>query len=223
MLPLPHKDIEEVLAILFTGPSKPTPEDFARTPFLVRRNAVINALEWLKLNHADYADIEISNENMAQYEETMPPVSIEYRPAETNKVLEGTSVFDHEEEDGTIEGDCAFTVHGLTRETMAPNALKALTLQHLNSNDKMLAVGQCDTLQSMWNNIQLYPQMFPWLFSYGLRGIGASNISDKEHKRHLLMYHDKRFQIDINFPFVAFSHEQIKLSTTQSFLLVDQS
>ena len=28
---------------------------------------------------------------------------------------------------------------------------------------------------------------------------------------------------DINFPFVAFSHEQMKANTTQSFLLVDQS
>ena len=36
VLPPPREDIEEVLAILFTGPSKPTPEDFARTPFLVR-------------------------------------------------------------------------------------------------------------------------------------------------------------------------------------------
>ena len=225
VLPPPREDIDEVLAILFTGLSKPTPEDFARTLFLVRRNAVINALEWLKLNHADYADIEISNKNMAQYEETMPPVSIEYRPAVTNKVPEGTSVFDCEEEDGTVEGDCAFTVHGLTGEilqTMVPNAVKALALQYLNSNGKMLAIGHSNTLQSMWNNTQLYPQMFPWLFPYGLGGIGASSISDKEHKRHLLMYHDKRFQTDINFPFVAFSHEQMKCSTTQSFLLVDQ-
>ena len=36
------------------------------------------------------------------------------------------------------------------------------------------------------------------------------------------MYHDRCFQTDINFPFVAFSHEQITASTTQSFLLVDQ-
>ena len=36
------------------------------------------------------------------------------------------------------------------------------------------------------------------------------------------MYHDKRFQVDINFPFVAFSHAQTKSSTTQSFLLADQ-
>ena len=92
-----------------------------------------------------------------------------------------------------------------------------------NSNGKMLAIGHSDTLQSMWNNTQLYLQMFPWLFLYGLGGISASSISDKGHKRHLLMYHDKHFQTNINFPFVAFSHEQMKCSTTQSFLLVDQS
>lgn len=65
--------------------------------------------------------------------------------------------------------------------------------------------------------------MFPWLFPYGLGGIGSTTLSDKEHKRHLLMYHDKRFQTDINFPFVAFSHEQIKTASTQSYLLVDQA
>jgi hypothetical protein len=60
MLPLPKDDIQEVLAIMFTGPCKPTVEDFKRTPFLVRRNHVKTALEWLCLNHADYADVKIS-------------------------------------------------------------------------------------------------------------------------------------------------------------------
>ncbi|KAK0207533.1 hypothetical protein IW262DRAFT_1238405, partial [Armillaria fumosa] len=36
------------------------------------------------------------------------------------------------------------------------------------------------------------------------------------------MYHDKWFQMDIGFPFVAFSHEQIKMSMTGGFLLVDK-
>ena len=226
ILPPPREDLDEVLAILFTGPCKPTAEDFARTPFLVRRNAVIAALEWLRLNHSDYAEIQISHENVMQYEENMPPVSVEYRERVTNKVAEGTSVFDHEEEEGTVEGDCAFTVHGLTEEnlnSMTPIALKAMALRYLNSGGKMLAVGHSDKFQSMWNNPQLYPQMFPWLFPYGLGGIGGAMISEKEHKRHLLMYHDKRFQVDVNFPFVAFSHEQVKTSTTQSFLLADQS
>ena len=225
ILPPPREDMDKVLAILYTGPSKPTQEDFARTPFLVRRNAVITALVTLKLNHADYANIEISQEHIDQYDESAPPISVEYRESTTNKAPEGTSVFDQEEEDGTVQGDCAFTVHGLTGEelqTMSPNAIKAAALKHLNNEGKMLAVDHSNELKSMWNNPQLYPQMFPWLFPYGLGGIGSSNISHKEHKRHLLMYHDKRFQTDINFPFVAFSHEQMKTSTTQSFLLADQ-
>jgi hypothetical protein len=52
-LPPSVDDIDEVLAILFTGPCKPTEKDFERTPLLVRRNHVARALEWLKLNHAD--------------------------------------------------------------------------------------------------------------------------------------------------------------------------
>jgi hypothetical protein len=35
-LPPPIEDLDEVLAILFTGPCKPCDKDFARTPLLVR-------------------------------------------------------------------------------------------------------------------------------------------------------------------------------------------
>jgi hypothetical protein len=37
------------------------------------------------------------------------------------------------------------------------------------------------------------------------------------------MYHDKHFQLDLTFPFVAFSHEQVKLSTSAGFLLAESS
>ena len=225
ILPPPREDMDDVLAILFTGPCKPTQDDLNRTPFLVRRNYVAKALRWLKLNHIDYADIEISIDNLNEYREDLPPVSIEYREAITNKVAEGTSVFDNDIDDGAEEGDCPFSVHGLTGEaldTMSTNAIKAMAIRHLNSGGKMLAIGHSDKFESMWNNPQLYPQMFPWLFPYGLGGIGSTDISEKAHKQHLLMYHDKRFQVDVNFPFVAFCHEQTKASTTQSFLLVDQ-
>ena len=154
---------------------------------------------------------------MNEYGENLPPVSIEYREAITNKVVEGTSVFDNDVDDGAEEGDCPFSVHGLTGDelnTMPTNAIKAMAIQHLNSGGEMLAVGHSNKFESMWNNPQLYPQMFPWLFPYGLGGIGSTDISEKAHKQHLLMYHDKRFQVDVNFPFVAFCHEQTKTSTT---------
>src|SRR6266545_5027796 len=106
---------------------------------------------------------------------------------------------------------------------MSSKPLKAAALKHLNLGGSMLAVGHSSEPQLMYNNLQLYPQIFPWLFPYGLDGIGSMKLSDKEHKRHLLMYHDKCLQTDINFPFVAFSHEQVKTATTQCYLLVDQN
>ena len=51
------------------------------------------------------------------------------------------------------------------------------------------------------------------------RHCGATKLSEKVHKHHLLMYHDKRFQRNVAFPFVAFSHQQVKASTTGGFLL----
>jgi len=33
---------------------------------------VVEALEWLRLNHSDYVDIQISHENAMQYKEDMP-------------------------------------------------------------------------------------------------------------------------------------------------------
>ena len=105
-LPPPVEDLDEVLAILFTGPCKPSEAEFKRTPLLVRRKNVADALEWLKLNHVNYADLEISYEELNRYPENELPVSIHYQHSLTNKVKEGTSVFDDAPDDGGEEGDC---------------------------------------------------------------------------------------------------------------------
>ena len=226
ILPPPKAEIQEVLAIMFTGPFEPATSDFKRTPFLVHRNHVKKALKWLRLNRLNYEDIIISEKHLQEYNEDMPPVSVRYKESTTNKTPEGMSLFDIDDEDGTSEGDCSFTVHGLTGEdlnTMSTTAVKARALQHLNSYGKFLSVGHAEYPESIWNNPDLYPQMFPWLFPYGLGGIcSIKGMSEQEHKRRLLMYHDKRFQTDPTFPFVAFSHERIKASTSQSFLLADK-
>jgi hypothetical protein len=223
-LPPPRADIDDVLVIFFSGPCKPTIEDYKCSLVLERCNHVGCVLEWLKLNHSDYLDIDISYKNLPEYSEDGPPCCVEYKQLSSNKTPEGTSVHDMDDEDGTDEGDCAYTVHGLTGQkldTMTTNQIKVLALKHLNSEGKFLVVGHSYKPESAWDNPQLYPKMFPWLFPYGLGGIGTAGISNKEHKRHLLMYHDKQFQTDVNFPFVMFSHEQVKSSTTQSFLLAN--
>src|SRR5437016_13257321 len=69
ILPPPLDELDEVLAFTYTGPCKPTKSDFERTPLLVRRNKVATALNWLKLNHTDYYDIEISQDTLNEYPE----------------------------------------------------------------------------------------------------------------------------------------------------------
>ncbi|RPD52050.1 hypothetical protein L226DRAFT_436648, partial [Lentinus tigrinus ALCF2SS1-7] len=79
----------------------------------------------------------------------------------------------------------------------------------------------------MYDNPQLYPQMFPWLFPYGYGGLRNSRIqrpvSEERRKQQLLMYHDKRFQLEPLFPLVALNHEQIKKSATSGYLLADRN
>ena len=223
-LPPPVEDLDEVLAILFTGPCKPSEKEFKRTPLLVRRKKVADALKWLKLNHVDYANLEISYEELNRYPENEPPASIHYQHSLSNKVEEGTSVFDNAPDDGVEEGDCPFVVHGLTGDQLtvkSTSALKGIALCHWNSRGAALAISHDPSPQSIYNNPSLYPQIFPWLFPYGLGGIGSTKLSDQAHKRYLLMYHDKRFQRDPCFPFVAFSHQQVKSSTTGGFLLAE--
>ncbi|KAH7907844.1 hypothetical protein BJ138DRAFT_1013892, partial [Hygrophoropsis aurantiaca] len=91
-LPPPLEQLDDILAVVFTGPCAPTEDDFKRTPLLVRRSVVGQALEFLKLNHKDYSDLEVDYDELNRYPEAGPPVSIEYRPAEFNKRPEATSV-----------------------------------------------------------------------------------------------------------------------------------
>ena len=85
VLPSPMKDMDDVIAFIFTGPNPLIQEDFNCILLLIRRWKVMEALEWLKLNHCDYADLEISYKNLSDYPEDVPPVVVEYRQRDINK------------------------------------------------------------------------------------------------------------------------------------------
>ncbi|KIJ37914.1 hypothetical protein M422DRAFT_177292 [Sphaerobolus stellatus SS14] len=202
MLPPHHNELDQILAFVYTGPLPPTKEDLKRTPFI--------------LNHSDYTNIEISEENVQSYENGEPPVTIEYHKQDTNKHPIAVGMDDVEgDELGTSSDDCPFIVHGLT------------TIEHMETGGKSLGIGTSSKLASLYNNPQLYPKSFPWLFPYGLGGIGNEHGSVKVPETHrkcqLLLYHDKRFQLDSTFVLMAFNHSQIKTATTVGFLLTKKS
>jgi len=183
-LPPSKEELDKVLAFIFTGSAQPCDKDFQRTPMLVRRNKVAAALEWLKLNHTDYDNLEISVENLNTYPLYSVPVSVDYRKTSegsSNKLASAMSVHDMEDEDGTEEGDCSFTVHGL-------NFTLKVRVKHWGSV-KTLFLNPCMIIHKH------IPKMFPWLFLYGLGGIGQPRHKNKNSemkiKKHFLLYHDK--------------------------------
>lgn len=109
-LPPPREDLDECLAVMLTGNVKAADVDFARTPLLVRRNVVFNALQWLKANHKDYGDLEISQENLAGYNDSEVPVPIMQRNEAGDVTTVAPPVYDHDKEMGTTEGTCSFAV-----------------------------------------------------------------------------------------------------------------
>jgi hypothetical protein len=127
---------------------------------LVNHKKVSEALEWLKLNHIDYFDIEISYDNLMAYPEDAPPVLIDYCSSTSNKNSEATAVNDMEEA-GTETGKCPFIVHGLTGEEYSIKALKAIALKHITDNRSVLAIGHKKEPESIYRNPQLFPQMLP--------------------------------------------------------------
>jgi len=102
-LPPPLKDISDVLAILFTGPSSPCKKQYKGrfSPLLVYRSHVVRALNWLILNHPDYEDVTIDHNNLQQYPEDKPPVKVMHKESDTNRIVEAKSVFNTHSEEGT--------------------------------------------------------------------------------------------------------------------------
>ena len=167
-MPPPKEERDDVLAFIYLGPNVPTEKDYKRTSMLVRRNKVALALEWLKLNHTDYADLEICYDNLNAYPEDEPPIIVNFtKTTGSNQDSESTAVNNLEEDEGTEEGDCPFIVHRLTGKTLEhlgkirPYEITAHAVEHFRSGGKVLGIGQHKEPESLYNNLQLYPQMFP--------------------------------------------------------------
>ena len=228
-MPSPIEELNQVLAFIYTDPCHPTFEDFKYTPLPVQRKKVGVALEWLKLNHIGYEDLNISYENLSSYPEDGPPVVVDYWRSSGKRDPEAIGQDDNDLEDDTSIGPCPFVVHGLTGEGLATKSLKvliAIAMDHMEKTRKVLAIGHEKELQALYHSPLLNPKIFPWLLPYGLGGIGNAAHNEKSsmmaHKGYLLMYHVKHFQTDPHFPLIAFNHEQIMESTMGGYWLTNK-
>lgn len=229
ILPPPRDELDEMIAFQWTGPCRPTSDDLKRTPLLVRRSKVKHALDWLKLNHCDYSDLIISDANLDSYGDDGVPVGYHFEESDPEQNDPMTSA-PHETSDdleGTDSGPCPFMVHGLTGDAFSKlnnEQIKAVALEHLKRGQKnILFIGHDEAPVNTFNNPYLFPQLFPHLFPYGLGGVKnplfKGKISSLAYKGHLLMYYDKRFQLDPTFALIGMNIEQMRESNDGGYVL----
>ncbi|KAJ3483437.1 hypothetical protein NLI96_g6313 [Meripilus lineatus] len=160
VLPPLASDIKACLAVVFIGPAPPTVEDYYRTQFVVRKQYVVEALLWLKLNHNGYADTELDFTRLEQYRVDEPAGVYSYSPGSGKERGENIAVHHDDNEDGTEYGMCPFTVQGLTSD-MLPGADTASTiaelLLHLKQEKEVLAIGRSNQPESIYHNPKLFP------------------------------------------------------------------
>ncbi|KAJ3963588.1 hypothetical protein EV361DRAFT_757077, partial [Lentinula raphanica] len=153
VLPPPRKDMDDVLAVMFSGTAKPTEEDYRRALLLIRHNVVAGALGWLIMNHFDFTDVTYSPENLAEYPENLPPVAVEFFIKGSNRNAEGVSVHDNLDDDGVDGDECVFTVHGIVGDAlknMTTQQLMGYAAQHLDNEGKFLRISHASSPESLW-------------------------------------------------------------------------
>ncbi|KAI0790262.1 hypothetical protein BC629DRAFT_1287939, partial [Irpex lacteus] len=156
-------DLDEIVAVLFTGSVSPTASDFQRTPVLVRPSKVWSALVWLKANHRGYTDVSLSASNMAAYSDEEIPVAFFHQPTANSDPVATVNVSDSGAPSGTDSGPCPLSVHGVTEEdivsmTFNDQALRAM--HHLRVGGSILTVGSSSKPQSIYDNADLFPGLF---------------------------------------------------------------
>jgi len=111
-LPPHHDEISEVLAFTFTESKVPGSEELKCTSILVQRNKVADALEWLKLNHSGYLDLNILYKNLESYNSEQPSITIICQESTDHIDPLTKSVYSNDSDDGVENGPCSFTVSG---------------------------------------------------------------------------------------------------------------
>ncbi|KAJ3473986.1 hypothetical protein NLI96_g12711 [Meripilus lineatus] len=145
ILPPPRDDLNDCLSVMFTGTSRPTYEDFKRTPLLIRRRVIQKALLWLMVNHPGYANVKFSQKNLDTYAEDSPPITVVFRPQKPgtgNIPTENLPVYAMTSEGSTDDGECSFAVSGLTGkelDKMTEQEKKLFAIKAFNVSDPCVA------------------------------------------------------------------------------------
>jgi hypothetical protein len=219
ILPRPFSELTSLLKIVFLRDSEmeqPLPQ-----VGIVRRNVVLNALQWLQQNNPLYADIVIDTNTLdadvlhADVEFSTSEQDIQSRipqharfSTSNDSISTQLSNGSHVERSYTsglyqvqtnVDDQRSFQIRGSLNNWMrhAPEGL----LAQFHNND----------LVNIFGDLSWIPMSYPVLFPLGRTGLGATRLRSftfEEWVSHLLRIKESRFREHFDFPLFMFNLSQ---------------
>jgi hypothetical protein len=242
VMPAQLSDIVTLVCIIFCGSTKPTLEwlkEKAR-PLVVRRDAVLKALQWLRVHNPLYKDVIIDATRISVLpEEDVLGHNIEHIPLSTSShalvsrydaptglvSMVSAANFPPPQSDDHVQFE-RVTITDV--DVHAPSyQLKAAALRHAKRGGSFIEVPHDSIPVNEFFNPSMFPMLYPTLFPYGTGGFEDRRrnvaIGLENHIRHMLALADKRFQQHFSFMFVAFNVLQRRKLLLHTSLRVNRS
>ncbi|KAH9853905.1 hypothetical protein C2E23DRAFT_867869 [Lenzites betulinus] len=201
LLPPSTEEVMAPICVIFVGSTKPTRAWLEKKakPLVVRRERVLNALQWLKVNNPLYADVEINMECIRILPENgILPHKIQHIPS-ADSASSVTDAYDQP----LREADDVPSTRDINRESVAfskvvitdvdgrapASELRAAAIRHIKQKGGgYVEVPHLPKPVNEFCNPTLFPMIYPSLYPYGIGGFEDSNrkraLSLKRHVKH---------------------------------------
>ncbi|THU79556.1 hypothetical protein K435DRAFT_697541, partial [Dendrothele bispora CBS 962.96] len=180
-LPRPFDTLrDEIAVIIVSNDNTVTTQTFKNTPFLVRRQKILEALIWLKANNRFYRDIEIDMDALEGYPadedlSARAPFNVHVERPETAVLNESTSYTGHSVGDATWSASSSGDIPVLSSGTFdidhtdeGHDLRKIDALRRIKNGERFLKTStSVDTINPR-EHPHVYAWLWPTLFPYGI-------------------------------------------------------
>ncbi|THU91862.1 hypothetical protein K435DRAFT_673260, partial [Dendrothele bispora CBS 962.96] len=181
-LPRPFNTMNDEIAVLIvSNDNQATANTFKRTPFLVRRQKILDALIWLKANNRFYHDIEIDLVALNEYPDSSnndasPPFPVHFVQPDAVHHTEGGSYTGHGVNHVPVDvasshDDATNTIKGTFDIDQTTDDYRLRTvdaLRHLKNNHPFLKTSTSLNTINPREQPHVYAWLWPTLFPYGV-------------------------------------------------------
>ncbi len=209
-IPISLNELTDVIRIIFIGKTMPSKKHL-KNILTVRRNVVLNALEFLKAHHYMYKDIPISYKNIR----SLPKNDV---PTPLFKSISVCNKNDSDDEEELLNAQ--YTQEPITLQHTGIVDLDGMEISEhekkcaaMEKGGPIVAIPHGMLPVNEYNNTELWLGAFSYLFPYGIGGpttLDGKRVTLKTFLRHLLNFNHHHYRKEHMFVLAMYNviHKQ---------------